>query len=605
MCSDTSISARTDASSQDVEMSGYSKISEENDGWHAGNIKYLLWVFSLLGNDPNVSKESDTYMRLLQILGSYFAKNLDVAAAIYLEQQARSHEGRYGLESFATRRAYLNLFRFHWAMNKFPEAKAVAEYMAKRLQTYLKVAPDTYLIWKMLVADVDCRDGDPAKAAALYGDLAHRYTLHDSPSSRSYHFLHRGLQLFYTGKSRWREALSHINRATEWLERVPRTLEHATETIVERRVALLVLKAGMFEALGQDQVATRVYSDLIVLCEQHLGEDPYIASWHAAADDRISTLNLPKWQERSADHECMTASATIAANSPILLVVPPVWTQGQERIGDYEKGLQGSNSDSTTNNIPPTLEAAKLARTAESIINPNYSVPTESSTQPTPEHPQPGLSRVKSSTHGHNTKIHTHDAEYTEMAAPVEEKLTAESTPLPVAESSSGSSSGSSSDSEDCLVRLNTTPKTRHTTKLLAAQKEQRARIGGNRARKPARKQHITTPMQHILPLRPNPVAAATQGPSAAQQQKMPSSADPSSSSSSSMARKQKLPYPTRVGRVVPSWSGFLGLGPETYETLATHGGDEMQIDSGCDTDSGSDTDSWEQVQFSNYHASP
>ncbi|KAK7913885.1 hypothetical protein PG985_011588 [Apiospora marii] len=562
--------ARTNASSQDVvEMSGYSKISKENDFWDPGNIKYIKWIFWLLVFDPLVSKHSDAYMRMLQILVSYFAMNLDVTGAIYLEQQAKSHEGRYGLPAFATCRAYLNLFRFYWANNKLQEAKAVANYMAKRLQTDLNAAPDAFLIWKTLATDVECRDGDPERAAALYGDLAYRYRLHDDDSNRSYYFLHFGLQLFYTGRSRWREAISQIEEAIKFLAKVPSNLQHATETIVERKIALLVLKAAMFEALGEGQEATWVYNDLIALCERHLEEDPYIESWHAAADNRIFVLNHPQSQEPPPYDGSITASVTAAATSPVLLGISPDWPQSQEWDGDCEKGLQGWDlvSSPSVDNMSPPLMAAKLARTAGRMPSPSEpfnrdcSASTGVLVQLTPEDPPPSYIEVPvgspvpdmapeiiniptmdemddmRDTYAceQNTKIHACDVEYPDME---------------------GSSSSDNRDSEDGLMCLDTTRKTKYTNDFSAAQK------GG----KQARKQRITIPplVQRspvIVPMWPKSKEASAVG-------------------------EQKLLYPTRVVHVIPSGSGHFGIEPEVHEIRVQDGGDEMEIDSNCDTSS-------------------
>ncbi|KAK8121690.1 hypothetical protein PG984_010360 [Apiospora sp. TS-2023a] len=642
MSSDTSISSRTDESAPDVvELLGYSSMSHDYGFWNMGNIEIMKWVYSLLSCDPMVSKCSDTYMQVLQILASYFTIHLNIRASIYLEQQADSHEGRYGLSSFATKRTYLNLFRFYWAMNKLEDAKSVARNMANRLRTDPNVAPDAFLIWKTLAIDVECRDGNREKAAALYGDLAHQYSLHDGPSNRSYYFLHIGLQLFYTGKSSWREALWKIAAAIEWLAQVPKNLYHATETIVERKIALFVLKAAIFEALEEAMEATLVYKDLMTLCEQHLDDDTYIASWHVAADNRIFALNHSNPRQRPTSGDTLTGCATATLSSPVLLGISPDWTQGQVKIGDGKKALQGLNFDlsRSINSVSPTLMAAKPARTAGStpVSSFNEGFLVLNGPPPTlgaPKHTQlvstgvqvqsPTLSLTPKITavptireparKRNDNKTNARDAAYSEMdqqlLARARQTTTAESIPIPVSEDCS------SSDSEDGLLCINTTRKTKYTNGTFAAQQTQ----GVTNATRQARQQRNTAllmerpaapaPMcperkeewdkflmrelkkeqpevvklvnkskqeqelQHNLPLRPK--------------------RDDAAHTSSSAVKQRGIPSSIRVGHAIPSWCGVPGLEPETWNMLSKTSSNDTVTSGEMEIDSDSGTDSWE-----------
>ncbi|KAK8075781.1 hypothetical protein PG997_010444 [Apiospora hydei] len=322
------------------------KISKVHYFSHEGKIPSLMTFFHLVFGDAQVSKHSDTYMAVLQILCSCLYLKMDPVAANYLSLQADAHLGRYGLTAFATRRSFMNLFRFHWSTNHLKEAKALAEGMAIRIKKELShVAPDAWLIWKTLAADVECRDGSGARAAELYGELAYQYSLHPGPSNRSYQYLHAALQLFYTGRSEWGSALGLIAYAGESLDQIPQELEYATETLVERRVALLILKAAVLEAMSNVDGATRVYEELVAFCEQHLDEDLYIESWHRAADNRMTALNLAKRQHLQIDEGDPPTSPTAVLTCPVPLGVNIARPQGP--VQRYQKASQGENLNST------------------------------------------------------------------------------------------------------------------------------------------------------------------------------------------------------------------------------------------------------------------
>ncbi|KAK8073047.1 hypothetical protein PG996_006395 [Apiospora saccharicola] len=643
MSSDTSISSPTDESAQDVvELLGYSSMSHDYGFWNMGNIEIMKWVYSLLSCDPMVSKCSDTYMQVLQVLASYFTINLNLRATIYLEQQVNSHESRYGLSSFATKRTYLNLFRFYWAMNKLEDAKSVARNMANRLRTDPNVAPDAFLIWKTLAIDVECRDGDREKAAALYGDLAHQYSLHDGPSNRSYYFLHIGLQLFYTGRSSWREALWKIAAAIEWLGKVPKNLYHATETIVERKIALFVLKAAIFEALEEAMEATLVYKDLMTLCEQHLDEDTYIASWHVAADNRIFALNHSNPRERPTRGDTLTGCATATLSSPVLLGISPDWIQGQGQIGDGKKALQGSNFDlsRSINSVSPTLMAAKPARTAGSTpvssFNEGFLVLNGPPPQWAPKHTQlvstgvqvqsPTLSltpkitavpTIKKPAHKLNdNKTNTRDAAYSEMnqqlLALARQTKTAESVPIP----ESGDSS--SSDSEDGLLCISRARKMKYPNGPSAAQKLQGAVNAATQTRQqrntallmerpaapapmcPERKEEwakfLMRQLEEGQQGGEKPINKSKQEEGLQHNLPLRPKRDDAAHASSSAVKRREVPSFIRVGHAVPSWCGVPGLEPGTWDMLSktssndTTFSDDMDIDS----DSESGIDRWE-----------
>ncbi|KAK8064428.1 hypothetical protein PG994_007066 [Apiospora phragmitis] len=396
MNSAPAVSARTERPPQDVDsVIGYSKISKEFHFWHAGNIRQFLFIFHMLLHDNLVSKHSDTSMWVLQILGSYFSLQLDPQAAIYLRQQTESHLARFGLAAFATRRSFLNLFRFYWSMNYLKEAKSLAEGMSLRLQTELSDAPDAFLIWKTLAADVECRENGESNAAALYGELAYQYSLYPGASNRSYELLHSALQLFFIGKAKWGEALTQIARADEWLDRVPEALRYATETLVERRVAIMVLKAAVLEARGDTEEAIRAYSDLMTLCAQHLDEDPYIESWHDAADNRIAALTVAKWKENKINKDNITASPTASIAIPVLEEMSPDWMGSPVRVKEEDQNaFRGSSLVSTrrgdetaaTSNLPPT--SGSIPKPPE-LVSTKRSAPAELSTRQMPSAHRP------------------------------------------------------------------------------------------------------------------------------------------------------------------------------------------------------------------------
>ncbi|KAK8103552.1 uncharacterized protein PG998_010585 [Apiospora kogelbergensis] len=241
----------------------FSKIAKEHDFWHklATKATYLEWE-----------------------------------ALTFLHKQGIAHLDRYGASAYGTRRAFLIIFRAYWSTGRLGEAKALAWNMAYRLGPSPDVSPDAFLIWKTLAADVMCRLHlhNRSKAAKLYGDLAAEYAIYEGASSKSYEYLHRALQAFYEGKGRWEMALHYVTSASESLDRLRRAPpKHATETIVERRLTILVTKATLLECVGNAAAAVRTYSDIMATCaEDPHGPDVHVESWHQFADRRIMVLRL-------------------------------------------------------------------------------------------------------------------------------------------------------------------------------------------------------------------------------------------------------------------------------------------------------------------------
>ncbi|KAK7961650.1 uncharacterized protein PG986_002475 [Apiospora aurea] len=355
------------------------KISKVHYFSHEWRIPFIMTIFHLILGDARVSPHSDTFMSVLQILCSCLYLKRDPVAAYYLSLQAHAHLGRYGLAAFATRRSFMNLFRFYWSTNQLKEAKELAEGLGHRIKTELSsVAPDAFLVWKTLATDVQCRDGGGGRAAALlYGDLAHQYSLHPGPSNRSYQCLHAALQCFYTGRSKWESALELIAYAGGCLGQIPQELEYATETLVERRVALLALKAVVLEAMSNVDGATRVYEELVAFCEQHLDADLYIESWHRAADNRTTALNLAKRQHLQIDEGESPTSPTAVLASPGPLGVNIAPSQGP--VQRYQKASQGENLNSTR----PSKTMPNLPAASGTVLKPLEQVYNESSSDAT------------------------------------------------------------------------------------------------------------------------------------------------------------------------------------------------------------------------------
>ncbi|KAK8017049.1 hypothetical protein PG993_015238 [Apiospora rasikravindrae] len=363
-----------------VQEVGTYKISKYQYFLHGNSIPLLIKWFQLLRGDGQVSKHSDTYMIFLQILCSCLCLKLDPVAADYLSLQANAHLGRYGLTAFATRRSFLNLFRFLWSTNRLQEATLLAERLGVRIKAELSsVAPDSFLIWKTLAADVECRKGGcRRRAASLYKELARQYSQYPGPSNRSYQCLHSALQLFYTGQFRWRDALGQLAEAAKWLDSIPQELEYATETLMERRVALLVQKAAVLEAMSNVDGATRTYRELMEFCEQHLDEDAYIESWHRAADRRIMVLNLANRQNLQLNGNKFTNGPGAVLTSPVLqgvsLARPPGLVQDYHKLSQDTK-LISTRPFKATKYLPPT--SGTTIKPFEQFCHENCSALTE------------------------------------------------------------------------------------------------------------------------------------------------------------------------------------------------------------------------------------
>ncbi|KAK6829710.1 hypothetical protein PG987_010294 [Apiospora arundinis] len=256
-------------------------------------------------------------------------------------------------------------------MRNLKEASELAKEMAVSLRSCADVDPDAFLIWETLAADVESREGyGSTKPATLYGDMADQYSRFDGPSNRSYEYLHRALHAFYTGDSRWEMALHYVTSAAEHLDQVVFAPSRDTESIIERRLAILVMKVTVLEAMGNTAAAIHAYSDIMAACAQDQDGEMYVEQWHQVADNRITMLKLAQSQGGAHPHD----KGKLPASSGTILPAPPIAgssSDGQNEATSVQEGQQSSPESNLVSHQPveKTTQTLVPAHTTPAGIN--------------------------------------------------------------------------------------------------------------------------------------------------------------------------------------------------------------------------------------------